>query len=187
MKTQIRSSLTTAALLTMAVAVLTGCATTPRKPIVLAPKVDVPRFMGPWYVIASIPIWLESESYNGIESYELAPDGRIRTTYTFRDGGFDGPLKTYRPVATVHNRDTGSEWRMQFIWPFKAAFLIHEVAPDYSTTIIGEPELKNLWIMARTPEIPEPTYAALVSRAASIGYDTNKLRRVPQKWTTPVK
>jgi apolipoprotein D and lipocalin family protein len=164
-----------------------GCTTTPRRAPVLAPHVDVPRFMGKWYVIASIPVWLESDSYNGIESYALDADGRIRTTYTFRDGGFDGPLKTYRPVATVFNNDTGSEWRMQFIWPFRAAFLIHDVAPDYSTTIIGEPDLQNVWIMARAPQIPESTYTALVSRAASIGYDTNKLRRVPQKWDTPAK
>jgi apolipoprotein D and lipocalin family protein len=160
-----------------------GCASTgPKPPPVLAPRVEVPRFMGDWYVLASIPLWPERDAYNGVESYRLEADGRIRTTYTFRKGGFDGPLKTYRPVATVYNRATGAEWRMQFLWPFQAAFLIHHVADDYSTTIIGEPGLKHVWIMARTPQIPEETYRDLVERAATVGYDVSRLRRVPQRW-----
>lgn len=164
-------------------AAMTGCASLGgHPPPALAPHVDVPRFMGDWYVLASIPLWPERNAYNGVESYRLDERGRILTTYTFRQGGFDGPLKTFRPVGTVHNRATGAEWRMQFLWPFSAAFLIHYVADDYSTTIIGEPDLDNVWIMARTPSIPEEAYEDLVGRAKGIGYDMSKLRRVPQRW-----
>jgi len=160
-----------------------GCASvSPRSAPALAPRVEVPRFMGDWYVLASIPLWPERDSFNGVESYRLDADGRIRTTYTFRKGGFDGPRKTYRPVATVHDRATGAEWRMQFLWPFRAAFLIHYVADDYGSTIIGEPGLDHVWIMARTPQVAEETYRALVERAATVGYDVTRLRRVPQRW-----
>jgi apolipoprotein D and lipocalin family protein len=31
--------------------------------------VDVPRFMGDWYVIAHIPSWPEREAYDAVESY----------------------------------------------------------------------------------------------------------------------
>lgn len=86
--------------------------------------VDLKRFMGDWYVIAHIPTFIEDEAFNGVESYRLDTDGTIATTYVFNNGSFDGPLKTYHPTGFVHNRATNAEWRMQFVWPFKAAYLI---------------------------------------------------------------
>ena len=38
-----------------------------------APQVDLPRFMGDWYVIASIPTRFERNIYNAIERYDLRP------------------------------------------------------------------------------------------------------------------
>lgn len=167
----------------MLMALASGCASRgPERELVLAPRVEVPRFMGDWYVLASIPLWPERDSYNGVESYRLDEEGRIQTTYTFRKGGFDGPQKTYRPVGRVHNQVTGSEWRMQFFWPFRAAFLIHYVDEAYQATIIGEPSLKYVWIMARQPQLAEADLQALIQRTADIGYDISKLRRVPQRW-----
>ena len=77
--------------------------------------VDLKHFMGDWYVIAHIPTFIEDEASNGVESYRLETDGTIATTYVFNNGGFDGPLKTYRPTGFVHNRETNAEWRMQFV------------------------------------------------------------------------
>jgi hypothetical protein len=36
--------------------------------------------------------------------------------------------------------------------------------------------------MARTPELPADRYDELVKFLAANGYDTGKLRRVPQRW-----
>ena len=72
----------------------------------VASHVELSRFMGDWHVIASIPVWIEKDSCNGVESYRLDEKQRIQTTYTFRKGGFSGPLKTYRPVAIVFNKET---------------------------------------------------------------------------------
>jgi apolipoprotein D and lipocalin family protein len=36
--------------------------------------------------------------------------------------------------------------------------------------------------MARTPQIAESDYAALVAFVADQGYDVAKLERVPQRW-----
>ena len=91
--------------------------------------IQLERFMGDWYVIAHIPTFIEEDAYNGVESYRLAEDGTIPNTYTFNDGGLDGPLKTYHPRGFVHNRETSAEWRMRFVWPFKAAYLIVYLRP----------------------------------------------------------
>ena len=143
--------------------------------------VDLKRFMGDWYVIAHIPVSIEKEAYNAVESYQLAADGTIPTTLTFNQGGFDGQVKTYHPKAKVYNKETNSEWRMQFVWPIKAAYLITYLSEDYRTTIIGVPSRKYAWIMARTKTLPPATYEKLVAELEQQGHDLSKLRKVPQR------
>ena len=137
--------------------------------------------MGDWQVIAHIPAFIEDEAFNAVESYALDADGTIATTYVFNDGGFDGPLRTYRPRGFVHNRATNAEWRMQFLWPFKSAYLIIHLDEAYETTIVGVPDRDLAWIMARTKTLPEARYQELVDILAKTGHDTTKLRRVPHR------
>ena len=70
-------------LLTLSCAFLAGCQTVTQPPIETVGKVDLPRFMGDWYVIANIPTFIEKGAHNAIESYKLAGDGSIETTFTF--------------------------------------------------------------------------------------------------------
>ena len=164
-----------------------GCAS-PNKPPLLAMdhKVDLERFMGDWYVIGFIPVTIpfvsEEGAHNAVESYRLTDEGIIETTYTFREGAFDGPEKRMTPKGWVHNQRTNAEWRMQFLWPFEAAYLIVYLDEDYRRTIIGVPDRKYLWIMSRDPELSNADYQKLLDYAAHIGYDSHKVQRVPQRW-----
>ena len=61
---------------------LSGCASRlPQLPTV--EHLDLNRFMGPWYVIACIPTFLETNAYNAVETYRLDADGSIDTVFTF--------------------------------------------------------------------------------------------------------
>ena len=144
--------------------------------------VDLERFMGDWYVIANIPTFLEKGAHNAVETYEMNEDGTIATTFTFRDGSFDGEKKEYNPKGFV--RDTGSNalWGMRFIWPIKADYRIVYLDDDYSQTIIGRQKRDFVWIMAREPNISEEDYQMLLGVVESLGYDLSKVERVPQQW-----
>lgn len=159
---------------------MAACAHMPREPIPTVAQVDLPRFMGKWYVIASIPTFLEKDAYNAVESYSLNSDGTIATTFTFRRGALDGPVKVMKPRGWVRD-STHSVWAMQFIWPFKAQYLIAYLDNDYSETIIARNSRDYVWIMARAPTIGESEYGRLVARVSNLGYDASKLRRVPQR------
>lgn len=160
---------------------LSACATRPPTiPPVAA--VDLPRFMGDWYLIAHIPSLPEREAYNAVESYRLDDEGRIRTTFRFRKGGFEAPLTTMEPVGRVVPGSGNAVWGMQFVWPIQAEYVIVALAPDYSHTIIGRSKRDYLWIMARTPSLAQADYDALVAKARALGYDAGKLRKVPQRW-----
>jgi len=156
---------------------LWGCQT--MKPIHTVASVDLKRFMGDWYVIASIPTFIETDAYNAVESYQLAEDGTIETTFRFNKGGFDGPEKTYQPRGFIQDRQSNAVWGMQFIWPFKAEYRIIYLSDDYERTIIGRTKRDYVWIMARQPSMPEEDYKRLVAFIAEKGYDSGKLRRVP--------
>lgn len=161
---------------------LAGCATS-LPPLKTVGKVDLPRFMGPWYVIACIPTFIETEAYNAIEDYRLEPDGTIDTVFTFKKGGFDGPPKRYNPRGFVLDRVNYSSWGMRFVWPFKSEFLITHLNSDYSQAVIGRNKRDYVWIMARTPRIPETDYDNLLKELSHQGYDLTRLRKVPQRWT----
>lgn len=162
--------------------VLQGCATK-RAPIRTEQSIDLPRFMGDWYVIANIPTSLEEGAHNAVESYRLDDDGTIATTFTFRDGSFDGEPKRYTPRGFVRDGSSNAVWGMQFVWPIKAEYRIVFVDDAYERTIIGRSKRDYVWIMARTPTIPEEDYEGMVRLLVAEGYDTSRLRRVPQKWT----
>ena len=168
-------------------AVTSGCASTSMPPLeAMDRKVDLERFMGDWYVIGFIPVTIpffsEEGAHNGLESYRLTDEGVIETTYTFRKGGFDGPEKRFTPKGWVHNEETNAEWRMQFLWPFEAAYLIVYLDEDYQQTIIGVPDRKYVWIMSRDPDVSDADYQELLDYAAGVGYDREKVQRVPQQW-----
>ena len=161
--------------------VLSGCRGA-LPPLETVDYVDLERFMGDWYVIANIPTVVEKGAHNAVESYRLDDDGAVATTFTFRKDGFDGPLKTYHPRGYVRDTATNAEWGMQFIWPIKSDYRITWLLPDYSQTVIGRNRRDYVWIMARTPQIPEADYQRMVQHVAAAGYDITKLQRVPQNW-----
>jgi apolipoprotein D and lipocalin family protein len=161
---------------------LSGCHSATLPPLVHVEKVDLARFMGDWYVIANIPTFIEEGAHNAVESYRLAEDGTIETTFKFRAGSFDGELKRYTPRGFVKDRVSNAVWGMQFIWPVKADYRIAYLSPDYTQTVIGRENRDYVWIMARTPQIPEFDYQRLLQFLAGQGYDVSRIRMVPQRW-----
>ncbi len=166
----------------MPVLLLTLAACSSPPPIRIATAVDLERFMGDWYVIANIPTFIETNAYNAMESYRLAEDGTVPTTFSFREGGFEGERKTYHPTGYIIDTQSNAVWGMQFIWPIKADYRIIYVDDAYNHTIIGRIQRDYVWLMARTPQVSEVEYQRFLQLIAEEGYDVSKVRKVPQRW-----
>ena len=151
------------------------------KPMPVVDYVELDRFMGDWYVIATIPTFLERDAYNPIETYQRDNDGSIATTFTFNKGSLNGPTKIYRPRGFVKDKRTNAIWGMQFVWPIKADYRIVYLDDNYQQTIIGRTSRDYVWIMARTPAISEQDYLNLLARVDSLGYDLDALQKVIHK------
>ena len=164
-----------------ALLMLAGCQSAPTHPLPLARSVDLDRFMGDWYVIAATPTFIDEAAFDAVESYRRDDDGSIATTYTFRDGGFDGPLERYTPRGFVREGTGNAAWGMQFVWPIRADYRIAWLAPDYSRVVIAREARDYAWIMARTPQVAEPLVDELYAFLRDNGYDTATLRRIPHR------
>ena len=169
-------------LATAALLLLQSCSTMDKPMMKTVDHVDLERFMGDWYVVANIPTFIERGAHNALESYRLLDDGRIATTFSFNDGDFNGPRKTFTPTGYVLDKQTNAVWGMQFIWPFKADYRVIYLNPDYSQTIIGRKQRDYVWVMARTPSVREQDMQRMLQVIADQGYDSTKVKRVPQRW-----
>lgn len=162
---------------------LVGCreavAQAPLQPV---PHVDLPRYMGSWYVVASIPTRFERNSYNPVETYRLDSDGRICTSFRFHDGGFEGPVKKIHSVATVDSDTGNAEWRVHLLWILREQYIVAWLASDYSRVIVARDARDYTWLMARTPYIAPAEYKDMLRRLRAMGYDLSKLRKSPQRW-----
>lgn len=160
-----------------------GCQTSKDlPPLKTVPHVEIERFMIPWFVIASIPTFIEEGAHNAVEEYILRSDGDIDVNFTFNKDSFDGPKRSLHPKGFIYDKNTNAEWRMQFVWPFKADYLIIDLDPNYNWTVVGVPSRRYVWIMSRTPQLDADTYNSIVQRLRDVHrYDVNLLKLVPQK------
>lgn len=158
-----------------------GCSVMPPADFPRADRVDLDRFVGTWFVIAHIPPDATRNAYNSVERYERVGRDRIRTVFTYRDGGFDGERERMEMTGFVQPGTNNAVWAMQPFWPLRLENTISHVGSDYRTTIVARSKRDWVWIMARTPEIPEAEYEDLVARVQALGYDPDQLREVPQQ------
>ncbi|MGC1547951.1 MAG: lipocalin family protein [Rhodanobacter sp.] len=151
-------------------------------PIQPVPHVDLPRFMGQWYLIATIPTRFEKSAYNAIETYTLQPDGCVYTSLRFRNGSFGAPVKTIHSLGFVKPDSGNSVWGIQLFWPLKAQYIVAYLSADYSEMIVARDARDYTWVMARTPTIPQSDYDGLMARVKQLGYSMADIRKVPQAW-----
>jgi apolipoprotein D and lipocalin family protein len=160
----------------LAMVILTGCQSI--KPIYTVEAVDLKRFMGDWYVIASIPTSIEKTAFNAVESYRLNEDGTVGITFTFNKGSLEGPFKKYQYRGFIRDKASNAVWDYQIFWPFKSEGRVIYLAADYSQTVIGRSKRDHVWIMARTPSISDEDYRKILRFLTEQGYQLDNLRKV---------
>jgi len=82
----------------------------------------------------------------------------------------------------IFDTKTNAEWRVQPLWPFKFGYLVIELDAEYRYTVIGVPNRKYVWIMAREKQIPPLIYEEILTRLEQQGYHSQKIQKVPQVW-----
>jgi len=149
-------------------------------PLEAVSTVDLDRYLGRWYEIASYPAWFQKNCTAVTADYSLRPDGQIQVINSCRKGSLDGKLKKSNGRAKVVDTATNARLKVSFFRPFWGDYWIIDLDPDYRWAVVGMPSRKYLWILSRDPEMDEALYREIVSRLPSKGYDPSRLERTLQ-------
>lgn len=145
------------------------------KPLATVPSVDLQRYMGLWYEIASFPQRFQKGCHCTTAEYSMTDKGYVRVVNTCRKDSAEGKVKAANGKAFVVEGSGNAKLKVQFFWPFRGDYWIIDLAADYSHAVVGDPSRKYLWILARTPKMDETLYREIVSRIAAKGFDVAKL------------
>ncbi len=163
-----------------------GCApVAPPSPPPTAAKVDLARYAGRWHEIARLPTPFQKDDEAAIAEYGMNPDGSLSVhNIAIRS---DGTQRDIRGSAKVLNPPTNTKLAVRFdTWfgplipmPPEGNYWIFHVDARYQEAIVGTPDRRFLWLLARTPEIPEKRRATLVGKAEALGFDVSRLVKRP--------
>jgi apolipoprotein D and lipocalin family protein len=150
------------------------------KPLETVASVDLDRYLGRWYEIASYPAWFQKNCTGVTADYSLREDGRIKVVNSCRKGSLDGKAKQSTGRAKVVDGAGNARLKVSFFGPFWGDYWIIDLDPDYQWAVVGVPNRKYLWILSRTPQMAGEVYEGIISRLRNQGYDPARLNLTPQ-------
>ena len=158
-----------------------GCATVPKADLATVPSVDLTRYAGTWYEVARLPMFFQRHCAASKATYRPRPDGAIDVHNECLTTS--GHTSTADAVATVADPVTRAKLRVVFDNFFarlagaseEGNYWILYLDADYRTAVVGTPDRRFLWILARQPRLDASTYQQLVAVARSRGYATDEL------------
>jgi apolipoprotein D and lipocalin family protein len=143
------------------------------------PSVDLNRYLGKWYEIARYPNRFEKNCVADVTAhYTLRDDGKINVLNSCRQP--DGKMKSSKGSAKVADPQSNAKLKVTFFWPFYGNYWIIDLDPDYRYAVVSEPGRDYLWILSRTPQLPNDVYEGIATRLRAQGLDPGKLIKPKQ-------
>ncbi|MBP7408619.1 MAG: lipocalin family protein [Flavobacteriales bacterium] len=146
------------------------------QPLRTVPNVDLAKYAGTWYEIASFPQRFQKGCHCTTATYTQSRKGYIIVENRCNRDSVNGKLSSIKGKAFVEEASGNAKLKVQFFWPFKGKYWIIDLADDYSYAVVGHPDRTYLWILSRTPRLPPEVYQGILSRLKENGYDLDKLQ-----------
>lgn len=148
-------------------------------PVASVSHVDLNRYVGKWYEIASFPMFFQRQCIGDTTAqYARTPEGNVSVINRCRTKtGFD----EVHGNAIVVQGTGNARLKVSFFWPFRAAYWVIGLDADYRWAVVGNPNRKYLWVLSRTPQLPRDLLDAALKSAEAQGFDLAKLRYTPQE------
>jgi apolipoprotein D and lipocalin family protein len=143
-------------------------------------NVDLNKYAGKWFEIASFPQQFQKNCYCTTAVYTPTDKGYIVVENRCKKGSVDGKESYIKGKAFVDSNSGNSKLKVQFFWPFKGKYWIIDLADDYSFAVVGHPNRKYLWILSRTPQMKESAYNEIISKIKEKGFDVSKIKLTKQ-------
>jgi apolipoprotein D and lipocalin family protein len=149
-------------------------------PLRTVDRVDIDRYMGKWYEIASFPQRFQKGCVASNATYILRKDGDVDVLNQCRDKTLDGKLRKATGKAWIVDTQSNAKLKVRFFWPFSGAYWIIDLGADYQYAVVGHPNRNYLWILSRSPQMDPSTYAGIIERLKKQYYDVTRLNNTLQ-------
>lgn len=159
-------------LLVSALLLFTGCTTQPQPKLPTVEKIDLERYSGKWIEIARYENRFEIGCAGASADYTLNGD-KIDVHNRCYDE--KGVLSGEAHGKAYTTDSSNSKLKVSFFWPFYGDYQVIMLAKDYRYSVVGEPTRKYLWILSRTPKLPNEDKDRIISELPLFGYDPSKL------------
>lgn len=145
------------------------------------PSVDLQRYAGKWYEIASFPQSFQKGCYGTTAEYTLSDKGYVVVENRCNKDSLRGKQSYIKGKAFVEKGSGNAKLKVQFFWPFSGKYWIIDLAPDYRYAVVSHPNRKYLWILSRTARMDERDYAEICQRLKEKGFDLGALKKTVQE------
>ncbi len=145
------------------------------------PYVDLKKYAGKWYEIASLPQRFQKGCNCTTAEYTLTDKDFVKVENRCKKDSVNGKQSYIKGKAFVVENSGNAKLKVQFFWPFRGKYWIIDLAEDYSYAVVGHPNRKYLWILSRTPKMNETTYQQIISRIKENGFDISKIELTKQQ------
>lgn len=150
------------------------------QPLQTVPNVDLTKYVGKWFEIASFPQRFQKNCHCTTAEYTATDKGYIIVENTCNKGGIDGKQSYIKGKAFVVENTGNAKLKVQFFWPFKGDYWIIDLADDYSYAVVSNPNKKYLWILSRTSKMDAAVYQQIIARLKEKGFDLTNLKMTEQ-------
>ncbi|WMJ69886.1 lipocalin family protein [Stenotrophomonas sp. 24(2023)] len=150
-------------------------------PVQAVPDLDIDRYAGQWHEIAHLPVSFQKKCVADVTAtYSLRSEGRISVHNACRTAsgeriaadGMARPVTGHPGQLQVRFAPDWLGW-LPLVW---ADYWVIALDADYQWAMVGGPDRKYLWILAREPHLDRQVFEQLRHRAEAMGYDLAPLR-----------
>ena len=159
--------------------ILSGCLGIPED-LEAVTGFEVNRYLGTWYEIARLDHSFERGLIKVKAEYSLREDGGIKVVNVGYDPRKNRWKESVGKAYFIGNVEEG-RLKVSFFGPFYGAYNIISLdKQDYSYSLVCGPNRSYLWILSRSPNMPESKIKELISLAKQYGFPTDELIFVEQ-------
>ena len=142
------------------------------------PKLDLNKLTGTWYEIARLPVKSQKKCLSDDTILYALSDKPA----TFQAGTFctvKGNDQANMNLAGKQDKAGDGKLKTTHLLLLHRPYWVLATDPDFNWALVGTPNHKSLWILARQTTLPPDLYAQLQQTAAAQGFPTGKLIPIP--------
>lgn len=135
---------------------------------------DINKYAGTWYEIARFDFFFEKNVNKVTAEYTLNDDGTVKVInrgYNYKKGKF----QQAEGKARFRDEKTRGALEVSFFGPFYGDYNVIAIDSEYTYALVAGSSYKYLWILSRTPSVPDNIRAEYTALAESLGFNVKKL------------